>query len=73
MNSRLLTGDTMFTLRIYNMDLELQLISCGLTILTLELQFFFKQLILLVQEIQYTGMQQNLHFLLQFGNCFYSS
>ena len=38
------------------MDLEMQLICCGLI---LEIEFYFKQLVLLVQDIQYTGMQQN--------------
>ena len=49
----------MFTLRRYNVDLEIQLICCGLTILILEIQFFFKQLILLVQEIQCMGIMKN--------------
>ena len=54
------------------MDLEMQLICCGLAILILEIQFYFKQLVLLVQGIQYTGMQQNFGFLLRFGNGLYS-
>lgn len=50
----------MFTLRRYSIDLEIQLICCGLTILILEIQFFFKQLILLVQEMQYKGIMKNI-------------
>ena len=59
MSLRYLPGDTVFTLRRYNIDLDIQLICCGLTILILETQIFLKQLIPPVHEIQYMGITKN--------------